>query len=512
METFLQLAAVVAAALWVGAIAAPILRRKAREIGFLDQPDGGRKVHTEAVAYGGGLIVLVGLLAGVTAAWSVGLVPRESVGGPLTVVTTACLIVFAGLADDRFGMRGRHKLLIQVLISGFVVASGFGFTQLSLFGQNIELGVFGGVIGVCWLLMSINAFNLIDGVDGLATFVGLVLCLALATISIAKCGASWEAALLLAFAGGLLAFLPYNWSPATVYLGDAGSMLIGFVLGVLALRCAVKEAATVAAAPMVGLWAILLFDTVAAVLRRKLTGRSIYHSDRGHIHHRMKMHGLSDRQIMLSIGGLCALTSAAGAAGSVLGHDWIGLAAAGVVIAALAATRVFGHVEFSLLGRKLIGAVRTDEKTPKSAVVQLQGNPCWDELWATLLDSVERFSIQKLSLNLHLARAHQDFYASWSSSDDGDGESDKTWRAERPFHYDGQVAGRLSVSIVKPDSASDGYESCRLIDFLEFAANLDGQVAAVIQSYDPVGDTVDIGWINPPIDQVPVLTGEIANS
>src|SRR5437868_2212657 len=142
------------------------------------------------------------------------------------------------------------------------------------------------------LLGAIGSLNLIDGMDGLLSTVGVLVSLAVAGMAVM--GGHWLAACAaVALAGALLGFLRYNFPPATIFLGDSGSMLIGLVLGVLAIKSALKTPTTVALMAPAVLLTIPIFDTFAAILRRKLTGRSIYSTDRGHLHHCLLSRGLS---------------------------------------------------------------------------------------------------------------------------------------------------------------------------------------------------------------------------
>src|SRR5262249_13889999 len=133
-------------------------------------------------------------------------------------------------------------------------------------------------------------------------------CLALGAMAALQ--GQWAAAAVAAIlAGALLGFLFYNFPPASVFLGDCGSMLIGLAVGVLAIRSSLKAPATVALAAPTALLILPIFDTTAAILRRKLTGRSLYTTDRGHLHHCLLRSGLSNRRALLAVAGLCLVTA-----------------------------------------------------------------------------------------------------------------------------------------------------------------------------------------------------------
>src|SRR5262249_42497027 len=154
--------------------------------------------------------------------------------------------------------------------------------------------------------------NVTDGIDGLLSCVGAIICLPLAA-NASSLGGRWETAVVtLAFVGALLGFLRYNLPPASICLGDARSMLIGLVVGVLAIRSSIKVAATFALTAPIALLAIPLFDSAAAILRRKLTNRSIYTRDHGHLHHYLLRMSWSTRRTVFLITWFCVITAIGG--------------------------------------------------------------------------------------------------------------------------------------------------------------------------------------------------------
>ena len=262
----------------------------ARNWGFVDRPDGHHKSHGREVALGGGLAVF--LAASIT--FTVEYLSSSPLRNVLEeespylsgLLMAGAWIVGVGLYDDRFGMRGRYKLLGQLIAALIVIYSGLVIEKFAVFEQVIELGWFSIPFTIFWLLGAMNSLNLLDGIDGLATTIGIILC---ATISIMALifGQQAVAVVGAVFTGSLLGFLRFNFPPAKIFLGDAGSMLIGLVVGTLAIGGSFKGPATVALAAPLAIWALPIFDSVAAIMRRKLTGRSIYATDRGHLHHRL---------------------------------------------------------------------------------------------------------------------------------------------------------------------------------------------------------------------------------
>ncbi len=215
------------------ATATPLVRACTLRLGLIDQPDGLRKLHGRATALGGGVAVLIGLALALSAAW---FVPALSTALSLTtdrnlapLGLASLAIVLLGLVDDRLRLRGSNKLIGQMIIVASLVASGAMIERVRLFDVDFDLGYLAAPLSVFWLIGTINALNLIDGIDGLATSVGATLSTAVGMMALLN-GYANEAVMAFALAGSLLGFLCFNFPPAKIFLGDAGSMLIGLVV------------------------------------------------------------------------------------------------------------------------------------------------------------------------------------------------------------------------------------------------------------------------------------------
>lgn len=302
----------------------PIVMQFARRIGAVDR-GGYRKVYRGEMPLLGGIgialplvaLSLTGALLGSLAVrhWKwVWLNHREWFDTVLTLAgyRTECLtlalgsvaIVGLGLVDDTRGMRARWKLLGQVAIAFFVSLSGHALTTVGLpVVGTVELGpVLGGIVTVLWIVGLINAFNLIDGIDGLATGLALVGAAALMILGLVQ-ETLFVTLVGAALAGSLLAFLLYNFPPARIFLGDTGSMLLGYTLAVMSLIGSQKsEAAVILLAPMLAL-SLPLFETVVSVVRRYVGGVPIFAGDNRHTHHRLLHKGYSQPQVVLTLCG-----------------------------------------------------------------------------------------------------------------------------------------------------------------------------------------------------------------
>lgn len=290
----------------------PLVRDIALAGNLVDSSDGDRKLHDRPVPRIGGVAVVLGLGIALLALYGDAHLRALRLPARLEVVLLGGLAMhLLGLVDDVFGMRARWKLLAQAIIASGVCAAGVNITVMSLPGLP-EFAVppaLGAVLTVTWLVGVTNAFNLIDGVDGLAGGAALFPLLAMTAIGAAH--GQWVPAwITLSLAGALCGFLVFNFPPASVFLGDSGSLFLGFMLAGLGLLSAEKTStAVVVALPLVAL-GLPVLDLTLAVARRFLRRQAIFTPDRGHIHHRLLNRGFTPRRVTLTLYGVSATLSA----------------------------------------------------------------------------------------------------------------------------------------------------------------------------------------------------------
>lgn len=456
----------------------PVVRSSAIKLGFVDKP-GGRKTQKKPVALGGGIAVLCATLASIATAFLFAdLALTKTFFGSdarllagLAVAAIATLVL--GLYDDKMNMRGRYKLLGQFAIVGVLVYLGMRMKLFAIFGHEFELGWLSIPFSMFWLLGSTNAINLLDGIDGLASSIGVVLCLTFAAIN-AYFGNFPEAVVTLAMAGALLGFLRYNFAPATIYLGDAGSMVIGLVVGAIALQTNLKTPAFIAMVVPLAVWAVPILDSGAAIVRRRLTGRSIFTPDRGHLHHSLLTRGWSVRQASLFITLICAVTCLSAVLGVIWKSEWVVVATVAFVILFLISSKTFGHVEFELLRNRMrdhgfgLGTDKAQSDTASHGAVRLQGSHEWEVLWDSLVESAPGYDLTKLQLTIHMPAVHEAFYASWRAPKGIKPDSETVWRVSNPLIVDGEVVGKLDVAGVADKSErSTVAQVTQVLDFLE---------------------------------------------
>lgn len=296
---------VVATAVALGVV--PIVRGLSLRARLVDEP-GGRKVHTTAVPRLGGIGIVAGFAAALVLevagelAWGW---PRILLGGDGQILGTMLGIAFVfgiGLVDDVRGMKAGVKLGGQIVAALFPVMLGL---RIEFFGNpfgegTLVLGWWSYPLTVLWLVAFANVFNLIDGLDGLAGGIAAISAASFLALAIDMHQAV-AAILAVALIGGCLGFLRYNFSPASIYMGDSGSLSIGFILGCISLTGVMKSAAAISLLAPLLIIGVPVFDTASAILRRSLHGRPIHEADNGHIHHRLLHRGFSVRQTVLVI-------------------------------------------------------------------------------------------------------------------------------------------------------------------------------------------------------------------
>lgn len=278
----------------------PLVAALARGLGWLDQPDGARKLHRVPVPRCGGVAVFVAFVgAWYLAASLPGSGTALDLESALPLLLAATIVMLAGLVDDVRGLSPLAKVLAQAAGGLLLYAAGYRVETIGLpWGGTFELGLLALPVTLGWVVGMSNAFNLIDGLDGLAAGVALVATVTLVAVA-ASNGRTTTLVLTAALAGALLGFLRYNFNPAKVFLGDSGSLTVGFLLAAFAIGGNLKSRTMIAVAvPLVAL-ALPIFDAGLAMLRRLIRGGEVFRADRDHIHHRMVRLGLTPRRAVM---------------------------------------------------------------------------------------------------------------------------------------------------------------------------------------------------------------------
>lgn len=307
--------------------------------GWLDKPDKGRHIHRTPVPRLGGVAIfstVIALVAVVLAMRArIGLSSGPSTRTILSILAPAALVFLMGLYDDLRGLRPMVKFGVEILAASWLYVRGFGVTHLGLlFGSSDVKAVLGLPFTIVWVLLITNAFNLIDGLDGLSAGSALFSALTLLVVSLFD-GNLLVALLTVALAGAIIGFLRFNFHPATIFLGDSGSLFIGFLLSALALTGSQKAPTMVSVVVPVVCFGFPILDVTLAVARRYLSGKPLFEGDSEHIHHRLLKRGLSHRGvvfILYGVSGVLALLSLASLRGGEMTTIVLAVVALGVCI------------------------------------------------------------------------------------------------------------------------------------------------------------------------------------
>jgi UDP-GlcNAc:undecaprenyl-phosphate GlcNAc-1-phosphate transferase len=491
-------------ALWL----IPIFSRKARAVGLVDNPDKLRKLHESPIPMVGGLAlfcavtvvafsffvflqVYPGLLSRIDGKLaSVFGYPRDFLAlrrvSPRDIFqysglfTGSLVLVIVGLLDDRFGIRGRQKLFGQFLATTVLILFGFKFEQLTAIGISIPLQTFSVFFIYGWVIASVNSVNLLDGADGIAATIGIIMSLALAVMMLSQ-GNIIDAVVAISIAGALTGFLKFNFPPAKVYLGDTGSMLIGFLLSALAIRCTFKQNSFYAFLAPIALLSIPFIDTAAAIIRRRLTGRSIFAVDRGHLHHTLMKRGYSPRVSLMWVALLCTMSAAGGTMALVLRQAEYAAASIVCVILVMVVCRIFGVAEYELIMNRAYGFARSLLSRPQAqklpqvqSSVHVQGNRNWDSTWRQFCDFSDKHQLNKLTLDVNAPWLHESFHATVRSREKIKEASD-LWKSVVPLLVDDRVFGNIEIRCSK-DSPFSHHET--IVALMVLGAELEQSISS----------------------------------
>jgi UDP-GlcNAc:undecaprenyl-phosphate GlcNAc-1-phosphate transferase len=455
----------------------PAMRTVARRVGLVDKPDARRKLHGKAIPVAGGIAVFLALCGTLSLA---ALVPsdfRQKLEEHFTefwaTIAASIFVVVLGVADDYWGIRGLHKLLGQIGAVAILLWSGILVQKVGIFGMQIDLGWFAIPFTAFWLLACINSLNLIDGMDGMLSTVALIVCL---TLGIMGLWASHPMLAIIAFAlaGAIGGFLPYNLPPASIFLGDAGSMLIGLLIGTLSIKGSLKAPTTIALSIPIALLFLPIMDTFMAIVRRKLTGRSLYCTDRGHVHHCLLRKGMSNKKALVLVLSVCGITSVAALGSVAFQNEYLAIATAMAAAMFLIATRLFGHGEFLLVKQHMLAMAHTWLRLGKGQTnlqVRLQGTINWDVLWEDLKSCAAEMRLESLALVVDAPVKHELYHAFWRQHGAHRANQRPVWHAEFPICSNGGTFGTVRASGPAEDNA-----------FSEKIASL----TSIVQSFPPL--------------------------
>lgn len=315
-------------AMFVSYVLTPYIKKLAFKIGAVDRPDN-RKVHKKIMPRLGGLAIYIAFMIGCVAS-------MEITWDIFGILLGGTLIVALGVADDVYQLPAKIKLLGQIAAACVLVIFDIRIEWVNNpLGGYFYLDMLSIPFTIFWVISFTNVVNLIDGLDGLAAGVSAIASLTVILVAV-QMGYFHVAILTAALAGAIIGFIRYNFNPATIFMGDTGSMFIGYMLAAISVYGAVKTAATIALiVPAIAL-GLPILDTAFAIMRRYVNGRPIFQPDKGHLHHRLLATGMSHKETVLFMYGITAVLCI----GAVLWAEMDGFYAALIIAVIMTAVAV----------------------------------------------------------------------------------------------------------------------------------------------------------------------------
>src|SRR5690554_4962337 len=284
-------------------ITTPIIIKIAPLIGAMDIPKDERRVHSKPMPLLGGVAMYLAIMIAIIL-----FLPMSRT--LISIMVGGTIIFLSGIKDDLRGTTPKEKMFYQLLASLIVVWGGVQVdfvTNLFLCsGTILYLSWIGIPITIFWIVGITNTLNLIDGLDGLAGGVALISALSFTFVAL-KLEMNQIAILAALVSGACLGFLPFNFNPAKIFMGDTGALFLGFMLAVISIEGVMKSVATIAMLVPIIILGVPIFDTTFAIFRRILSGKNIMAADKSHLHHRLLNKGFSQKQTVLILYGISAV-------------------------------------------------------------------------------------------------------------------------------------------------------------------------------------------------------------
>ncbi len=404
IEVLLPYAVTFVLALALTLLLTPIVRGLNRRMGMVDKPDA-RRINKVPIPRGGGLALFLGVVGSYLVMWGFSSFPFVAAAAYGKLILLAAGIVLLGLVDDKFSLPPKVKLLGQVVIAVLTWAwVGLGFRDIF----PVMPVWLDGIVTVFWIVGAVNAFNLIDGLDGLASGLALIATVGMAGALILT-GRPTATLFYFAFAGGLLGFLRYNYNPASVFLGDCGSMFIGFVLSALPLLSHEPNSYLVSVGVPLLAMGVPIFDTSLAILRRTtrhLLNRGasdgqVMTADKDHLHHRiLRAVGLNQRKAAWILYLFAFLLVGIGFVGMVLRSRSGGLWLLALTIAAIVIFRDIARIELFDIGRLLNTMAHDRRVSTRRRLAHLEV-PLWVVFDIVVISLVYLLVCKSLSLDVN---------------------------------------------------------------------------------------------------------------
>ena len=276
----------------------PFTIKFAKKKGFLDVPKDNRRVHKKPIPVGGGIAMVISV-----SILMLFFLPINK--GLIMTLIASLIIAISGLYDDKKGLSPKLKFIFQILAAVILIIGGMKIEFVTNpFDSNdalLILNMLSIPVTIFWVCGITNTINLIDGLDGLASGVSMICAISMFFIT-------YNVSLVCSLvAGACLGFLPFNFNPAKIFMGDTGALYLGFMLSYISISGFLKQAAILMIFVPVLILGVPVFDTAFAMVRRKLSGKSMVEADKGHLHHRLLKMGLNQRQTVVILYSISAI-------------------------------------------------------------------------------------------------------------------------------------------------------------------------------------------------------------
>lgn len=304
----------------------PVARKLAYKVGAVDVPTDNRRVHTKPIPRMGGLAIYV--------AFTIAMFLFSDIETTklIGIFLGSTLLVIMGMIDDVKPLRASLKLVVQIVAALILIKFGFRIEFLTNFFEKsgyINFNHLSTPITVIWIIGITNTINLVDGLDGLATGIATIAACTLAYVAYTN-GNVEVATLTLMLAGSSLGFLPYNFNPASIFMGDTGAYFLGFILAAISIEGTLKGTTALTVIIPVLALGLPIFDTSFAIVRRAVTKKPLFEADKGHVHHRLLAIGYNQKGAVLILYCISLLMGVT--AISVLNHAMVQVSVLSVII------------------------------------------------------------------------------------------------------------------------------------------------------------------------------------
>lgn len=337
----------------VSFVTTPLIIKLAKLVGAIDVPKDKRRVHKVPTPRLGGLAIFLGFMSGLLY-----LVDIDS--RMFGIIIGATIIVVLGFFDDINPLPAKFKLAVQVIAAVIAIQSGVLIRQVSnplhfIIGKEyIHFGIWAYPLTLVWIVGVTNAINLVDGLDGLAAGISVISATTLFAAAVIT-NQNIAAPLAALLAASTLGFLPYNFNPAKIFMGDTGALFLGYMLSVISVMGVLKGAAALSILVPIFAIGLPIFDTLFAMIRRALSGKPMMEADKGHLHHKLLDAGMNQKQAVLTLYSISA----------VLGFSAIALVEVTLKVAFVV---VFAVFLLASMGAKYLDLTGADQESNKADV------------------------------------------------------------------------------------------------------------------------------------------------